>query len=126
MKISVTHWKKIITDNKYIPISVNEIVNHDNQKSLTEEQKEQTSLLLENHKELFSGNVGTQKGITVGFKLKENARPYYSKPYGIPVSLREVTKKAISHMCEQGVLREAREDTEWAAPTFAVPQKMVA
>lgn len=26
-------------------------------------------------------------------------------------------------MCDQGILREKREDTEWAAPTFVVPTK---
>lgn len=46
-------------------------------------------------KDYLMGNVGTQKGITVGFKLKEYARPYCAKPYGIPVSLREIMKKTI-------------------------------
>ena len=76
------------------------------------------------HERLFNGNKVTQHRITIGFELKEDAKQYYAKPHGIPVSLKAITKKVIDHMCEQGVLRETREDTEWAAPTFAVPQKM--
>ena len=79
--------------------------------------------MLSKHEKLFNGNISTQEGITLGFKLKENAQPFYAKLYGIPMSLREITEKAIEHMREQGVLRETREDTEWAAWTFAVPKK---
>ena len=107
----------------YILLIVKRIVDHKNQGSLSNEPKKQTNILLNKHRKLFNGNIGTQEGIAVGFKLRGNNDPYYAKPYSIPVSLKEITKQAIEHMCDQQVLREAREDAEWAAPKFTVPKK---
>ena len=57
--------------------------------------------------------------------MKDNARPYYAKPYSILVAIQDITKNAIQMMVDQGILRETREDTAWASPTFAMPKKTV-
>ena len=97
----------------------------DNQAHLTEKQKDQLAVVLTEMEELFEGVVGTREGIEIDFQLKQNAVPFYARPYSIPVALQEITRNAIEMMCEQDILEESHEDTEWAAPTFAVPKKTV-
>lgn len=117
--------KRNIADNQYKQMTASEIVELENQAHLSKEEKRKLEQVLEEFGDLFKGKVGTRPGIKVAFELKQDARPFYSKPYSIPVSLQEVTKNAINMMVEQGILREARENTEWASPTFAVPKKTV-
>ena len=115
--------KSKITDNKYKEMSPKEVVELDNQKHLTGEQKSKLEALLTEVKGLFAGKVGTRDGIKVSFQLKPDAVPHYARPYNIPESLRGVTKNAIQMMCDEGILERTNEDSEWAAPTFAVPKK---
>ena len=42
-------------------MTVEQIVNHDNQNSLSNEQKRQTSLLIKKHERLFDGKCGNSK-----------------------------------------------------------------
>lgn len=115
--------KSKMQDNTYVPMTGQEIANHDNQKPLSNEQRKRLITLVDDKNKLFYGKVRTREGIKVYFKLKPNAEPYYDCPYSIPVSLGEITKNAINMVCDQGILKEMREDTEWAAPTFEVPKK---
>ena len=109
--------------NHYKAMTAKEIILLDNQQHLSNTQKEQMERLLKEFEDLFQGRVGNYRGNNIKFELKPGIQPFYSKPYSIPVSLLQLTKDAIQEMIEQGVLREAQEDTNWAAPTFCVPKK---
>ena len=102
-------------DNKYDKMSGEHVDNLENQRHLDEEQKKLTALLEEMSK-VFQGKVSTRDGIKVDFELKPNGIPKYSPPYLIPVALEQVTKNAITMMCEQGILKAVHKNTEWAAP----------
>ena len=79
---------------------------------------------LEEMSKVFQGKVRTCNGIRVYFELNPNAVSKYSHPYSIPIALEQVTKNEINMMCEQGILKEVHKETEWDAPTFAVPKKI--
>ena len=114
-----------MADNAYKKMGPAEIVQLDNQQYLNVWQKRQLESLLKEYEDLFQGKVGTHPGIKISFELKPDAKPYYTKPYSIPISLQAITKNAIQMMVSQGILQETREDTKWASPTFAVPKKTV-
>ena len=117
--------KNKMADNAYKKMGPAEIVKLDNQQHLNVWQKRQLESLLKEYEDLFQGKVGTRPGIKISFELKPDAKPYYAKPYSIPISLQAITKNAIQMMVSQGILQETREDTKWASPTFAVPKKTV-
>ena len=104
-------------------MTAKELIQLKNQQHLTNTQKEQLEGFLKEFEDLFQGKVGNYKGNNIKFELKPGTRPFYSKPYSIPVSFLQLTKDAIQDMIEQAVLREAPEDTNWAAPIFCVPKK---
>ena len=54
--------------------------------------------------------------------MKEGAKPYHAKPFPIPKSLEEATKKECERLCKIGVLRKINR-SEWAAPTVIRPKK---
>ena len=58
--------------------------------------------------------------------MVKNAVPYHAKPYKIPFKLLPEVRKEIYGMVEKEVLQEQKKDTDWAAPTFAIPKKAYA
>ena len=48
---------------------------------LTETQHDKLLKLLPKLKELFDGTLGTWKRYSVDFRLKEDSKPIYSRPY---------------------------------------------
>ena len=75
------------------------------------------------YNDLFEGQVGSYTDLEIDFELKLDAKPYYRRAYNIPVSQLPLCKAAIKEIIDSGVLREVREDMEWAAQTFFVPKK---
>ena len=67
--------------------------------------------------------MGNHQGIEVNFGLKDDAQPFYSKSYGIPVSILPVMKEEIHELVQKEVFVETDEDTEWAAPIFGLTKK---
>ena len=53
--------------------------------------------------------------------MKEDAKPYYAKPYNVPVSQLPLLKTFIYKMVDKRVLEETTEDIEWAT-TFCVKE----
>jgi len=115
--------KETMQENKYSYLDAKEIAYLDNQKHLNDKEKEKLEVVLREFNELFEGRVGTYTDLEIEFELKPNAKPYYGRPYNVPVSQLPLCKAAIKEMINNGVLREVHEDTEWAAPTFFVPKK---
>ena len=64
----------------------------------TPEEQKQLNFLLKRHEDLFDGQLGKWNGPPINFELKEGAKPYHAKPFPIPKSLEEATKKNFSHV----------------------------
>ena len=59
--------------------------------------------------------------------LKDDAMPYYARPYPIPLKQLDAMKHEVFCQCEIGAMRmligkEAKEN-EWAFAAFGVPKK---
>jgi len=88
----------------------------------TPEEQKQLNFLLKRYEDLFDGQLGKWNGPPINFELKEGAKPCHAKPFPIPKSLEEATKKECERLCKIGVLRKINR-SEWAAPTFIRPKK---
>ena len=82
-----------ITDAKYSPADLNEIVSDLNH--LNASEREQLRELLDKCEKLFDGTVGTWKGEPYHIQLKEGATPYHSKPHTIPKAYEDVLRKEV-------------------------------
>ena len=71
---------------------------------LTPEEQKQLNFLLKRYEDLFDGQLGKWNGPPINFELKEGAKPYHAKPFPIPKSLEEATKKECERLCKIGVL----------------------
>eukprot|EP00804_Cyclotella_cryptica_P020531 CCRYP_003381-RA/>CCRYP_003381-RA protein AED:0.33 eAED:0.44 QI:0/0/0/1/0/0/3/0/548 len=78
--------------------------------------------LLQEFEELFSGKLGDWDCKRVSLQLKEGTQPYHGRPFPIPKKHIEITKREVQRLCDLGVLKW-QEDSEWASPTFIIPQK---
>jgi hypothetical protein len=109
-----------ILDAKYEKADLKTVVQ--NQKHLSDDNKLLLAKLLRKYEHLFDGTLGDWKGSGVSFELRDDAKPYHSKPYPIPHIHEMPTKKEVSRLCELGVLKECTE-SEWGAPSFIIPKK---
>ena len=71
------------------------MTHHKNQAHLSEEQKLQLTELLKGYECILEGRPGTFKGIEVDFDVDPNIKPYYARPYPVPVSQKGIFKEAI-------------------------------
>ena len=82
---------------------------------------------LESVPEVFEGRRGNYTGAPVSILLKGDAKPYWSKPYPIPLKNREATEKEVYRQCDIGAMREIPPEEissrEWAFPAFGTPKK---
>jgi hypothetical protein len=53
---------------------------------------------------VFKGGHGHYNGEPVGLKLKDDAKPYHTKPYPIPLKNREVMEHELTRKCTIGAL----------------------
>ena len=72
---------------------------------------------------IFEGRPGKFRGLSVQFELKQDAKPFYGKPYGVPEANKTVFKRTLDDMEKNGVIEKTYEDSDWASPTFGVPKK---
>ena len=54
--------------------------------------------------------------------IKKDTKPFYARPYDIPVRSQKVFKEALQKMEQLGVIEKVYDDTEWASPTFGTPK----
>ena len=87
--------RETMNENKYAYMDAKEIAYLDNQKYLNNEEKEKLEILLREFNNLFEGKVGSYTDLEIDFELKHDAKPYYGKPYNIPVSQLTLCKAAI-------------------------------
>ena len=89
---------------------------------LTEDQRQSLNKLLKKHEYLFEGKLGLWNTPPVELELKDNVKPYHTRPYPIPHIHKRTFKKELDRLCEIGVLRKIN-DSEWGALTFIQPKK---
>ncbi len=90
--------------------------------------KQQTELLqvLTKHKSLFAGKHGEWKGTPITISLFKGAKPFWAKPYPIPLKKCEVFKEELNWQGRIGAPHELTaeiEDKEWASSAVGIPKK---
>ncbi|POM79318.1 Retrovirus Polyprotein [Phytophthora palmivora] len=85
------------------------------------EQVDLLKLLTKFEPTVFSGKVGSWKGEPYEIPTKPNLVPYHGKPYPIPHSLLETTKKEIARLEKLKIIAKC-ERSPWAAPSFIIPK----
>ena len=71
---------------------------------------------------LFGGGLGSLNIEPIRLELKDGAKPYHAKPYGIPQAYLETTKKEIECFEKLGIWKRVNE-AAWTAATFIQPKK---
>ena len=74
---------------------------------------------LENHKEVFSEELGLLKGVEVKLALNPEASPKFCKARPVPYAMRERVEIELRRLEKEGIL-EPIEFSNWAAPIVAV------
>ena len=88
---------------------------------LTLTQRNDSLKLLQKPEELFYGKHSTWKTDPVDFKINEEAKPVFSRPYPVPKAHEEIFKKEVEHLVLLGVL-EVANYSEWGSQSFAQPK----
>jgi hypothetical protein len=88
------------------------------------DSNEQIELLatLEKFPSLFGGGLGSLNIEPIRLELKDGAKPYHAKPFGIPQAYLSTTKKEIERFEQLGIWKRVN-DSAWSAPTFIQPKK---
>ena len=110
----------IIEVGREAPITIDDKVNSN--EHLTNDQKLKLRQLLSNYEELFDGSLGNWKTSPVSVDLKEDAKPYHSRPYSVPHIHKEQFKKELDSLEKIGILKKDS-SSQWAAPAFTIPKK---
>ena len=109
-----------ILDAKYAPANLHEVVNNCN--NLSKEEQTELYALLNKHKSLFDGTLGTWENEELDIELRQNVSPYHARAYPIPKTYENTLKLEVERLCQIGVLKKVNR-SEWAAPTFIIPKK---
>ena len=109
-----------ILDADYSKVDVDQYCSELQQ--LTIDQRSKLANVLKSYPILFGGGLGELRIDPIHLELKEDAKPYATRPFPIPQSLHRTTKVEIDRLTGIGVF-ELNADSEWAAPTFVQPKK---
>ena len=90
--------------------------------NLNQEQQQQLGYILNQHPEMFEGEIGTLNIPPVHFELKPNSKPYNGKPFPVPKAYEKLTKEECRRFSQVGIWEHTLDST-WAAPTFIAPKK---
>ena len=91
---------------------------------LNESEKDLLLNTLTQFPTLFCRDLGHLKIEAVHLELKENAKLYAARPFPIPQALLATTQKEMDCLTSIGVFKMTA-NSEWAAPTFVQPKKLV-
>ena len=72
-------------------------------------------------KELFNGILGMLNTNPVGYELKDDAMPVFSRPYPIPIVHKEMFRKEVNILVSIDVLDHPN-DSEWGSLSFSQPK----
>ena len=109
-----TRLQKIL-DVKHALADLNKVIQAC--RHLREDEKSQLHALLCKYEHLFDGTLGSWNNKPYNIELKEEAKPYHSRPFPVPMIHECTLKVKIDRLIKLGVLKQIN-DSEWAAPTF--------
>jgi hypothetical protein len=89
---------------------------------MSKSEQEKLREVLSQFPTLFGGGLGRLKIDPIHLELKEGAKPYHAKPFGIPKAYESTTKKEIERFEKLGIWKRVRENA-WTAGTFIQPKK---
>ena len=92
------------------------------QHHLSDSQIQLLGNVLNQHVDLFNGNLDHYPNYLTHVDLYDNVKATHAKPYPIPYIHIKAFKKELQHLLEIGVLRCCG-PTEWACPAFVTPKK---
>lgn len=75
--------------------------------------------LLRRYDDLFSGKLGSYKGMEVDITLEDGAKPVFCKPRPVPFSFEEAVEKELNTAVEMGVLTKC-DSSDWGTPVVPV------
>ena len=113
--------ESFIADAKYEKATPLEIA--EQQKHLSEFQRQQLKDVLSKFTILFDGKLGHYKEQLIHLEIDPKFPPVHSKPYSVPRAQQDIFLKELQHLVEIGVLRPCG-PTEWASPTFIIPKNI--
>eukprot|EP00170_Pyropia_yezoensis_P000410 contig_2262_g411 len=91
-----------------------------NQKKFPPDLKEALEKLLQEHRHLWSGELGKMDGTLHRIQLKPDANPVHLQPYRAGPHRRDEIEKQITKMLKMDVTEPS--DGEWAFPVVVVPK----
>ena len=94
------------------------------QKHLGSSEKNELLTTLQQHEDLFNGELGTFTPYEIELELKPNPSPKASRVYPVPNTHLAAYKKRLEEMTMLGVL-ECAPQSEWIHGTFIIPKKDV-
>ena len=77
--------------------------------------------LLERHKSMFSGKLGTVHATTHHIEFKSGTAPIRQQPYRAGPEKREQIREKIAYQLAAGVIEPAQ--SEWASPVLSASKK---
>ena len=119
---SETERIKRILDAKYEKANLSKIVREAIHLKTCEQDK--LYEVLKKYEILFDGTLGKWEGEPYHIDLRDNVTPFHAKPFSIPKMYEHTLKMEVERLIKLGVLRKIN-NSEWAAPTFIIPKKMV-
>jgi transposase InsO family protein len=111
---------KEILSSKYEQVDTQAMAQQ--QKHLTQRQRDDLAQLLSNFTTLFSGKLGCYPHEKVHLELNDKARPFHHRPYPIPHAHMQVFKEELDRLEELGVLSKTG-PAKYLSPTFIIPKK---
>jgi hypothetical protein len=116
-----THRVAAILDAHYAPSSVEQILDKLEPVQLAA-LSASLAKVIQQWPVLFSAQLHHYTGPPAHLELTSDAKPYYSRPYQIPVAYQDVTKRELERLEELDVITKAP-PSAWGAPCFVIPKK---
>ena len=70
---------------------------------------------------MFDGTFRKYIGSNYTIELKEDAKPYHTKPFPFPKTHEPTLKEEVNRLIKIGLLKKIN-NSQWAAPTFIIPK----
>ena len=85
-------------------------------------QQKSLSMLLKQHQQLFTDELGKVEPYKATLQVQPDAIPRFFKPRSMPFAIKASVGKELDRLEQQGIIEKVSH-SEWAAPIVAVPKK---
>ena len=89
---------------------------------MLDKERVKFEVMLERHKIMFDGELGLYPHKKFNLKVKEGAVPVHKKPYPVPHKRRNVFRRELQNLVNDGVLKPCGV-TSWDSSTFIIPSQ---